>query len=122
MTAGSQKPVEGLEGQKPSSKGLRLWHRFVRWDLASVAIALVILCGTLLAFAPAFRSAYNMRALGFTIAVTGVVALAQVCVLSVGQFNLALTAIGAMVGLLSGWVMLEVGLPYGLAIRVGILA
>src|SRR5437016_11177785 len=120
MTAGSQKPVEGLEGRKTSSMGLRLWHRFVRWDLASVTIALVILCGTLLAFAPAFRSAYNLRALGFTIAVTGVVALAQVC--SVGQFNLALTAIGALVGLFCGWLMQEVGLPYGVAILVGIAA
>src|SRR5258707_695125 len=93
MTAGSQKPVEGLEGRKTSSMGLRLWHRFVRWDLA-----------------------------GFTIAVTGVVALAQVCVLSVGQFNLALTAIGAMVGLFSGWLMQVIGLPFGVAMLVRIVA
>jgi hypothetical protein len=97
MTAGTP-VVEGPGSRKGSAPGLRLWHRFVRWDLASVSIALMLICGALLAVVPAFRSAYNLRALGFTIAVTGVVALAQVCVLSVGQFNLALTAIGAMVG------------------------
>src|ERR1700738_4568516 len=113
MTAAT--PVAGGPGSRQGSAPARsLWHRFVRWDLASVSIALVLLCGTLLAFVPAFHSAYNLRALGFTIAVTGVVALAQVCVLSVGQFNLALTAICALVGLFAGWLMLGVGLPYGI--------
>ena len=42
------------------------------------------------------------------------------CVLSVGQFNLALTAIGAMVGLFSGWLMQEVGLPTVPAILAGL--
>jgi ribose transport system permease protein len=121
MTAGTP-VVEGPGSRKGAAPGLRLWHRFVRWDLASVSIALMLICGALLAVVPAFRSAYNLRALGFTIAVTGVVALAQVCVLSVGQFNLALTAIGAMVGLFSGWLMQVAGLPYGIAIVVGILA
>jgi ribose transport system permease protein len=116
--AGSQNPSDATDQRDNLS--LRLWHRFVRWDLASVSIALVAVCSVLLVLAPAFRSAYNLRALGFTIAVTGVVALAQVCVLSVGQFNLALTAMGAMVGLLSGWMMQDLGLPYLVAIGLGI--
>ncbi len=118
MTAGPQNPGDTAERQGSLSRSL--WHRFVRWDLASVSIALALICGVLLVLVPAFRSAYNLRALGFTIAVTGVVALAQVCVLSVGQFNLALTAMGAMIGLLTGWMMQDLGLAYPLAIALGI--
>ena len=118
MTAGPQNSGDTAERQGSLSRSL--WHRFVRWDLASVSIALALICGVLLVLVPAFRSAYNLRALGFTIAVTGVVALAQVCVLSVGQFNLALTAMGAMIGLLTGWMMQDLGLAYPLAIALGI--
>ncbi|HZP18699.1 MAG TPA: ABC transporter permease [Bauldia sp.] len=100
--------------------GRRLWYGLVRWDLASVTLALVVIAVALMIGAPAFHSAYNLRALGFTIAVTGVVALAQVTVLSVGQFNLALTSIGAMVGLLSGWLMQVGGLPWFPAVMLGI--
>ncbi len=120
MTAAARTPNDAAGRRADRSVGLRLWHRFARWDLASVSIALLVLCGALLWFVPAFHSTYNLRALGFTVAVTGVVALAQVCVLAVGQFNLALTAMGAMVGFLSGWLMQEVGLPYGVAIVLGI--
>jgi ribose/xylose/arabinose/galactoside ABC-type transport system permease subunit len=110
--------TQDLNGSKTLHRtplALRLWNGFARWDLASVVIALIIICGALLIFVPAFRSAYNLRALGFTVAVTGVVALAQVCVLSVGQFNLALTAMGAMVGFpmapRSSWASPSAALP-----------
>jgi len=97
-----------------------VWHGLVRWDLASVALALVVICGVLSFAVPAFHSAYNLRALSFTVAVTGVVALAQVAVLSVGQFNLALTAIGAMAGLAAGWLMQVAGLQWPLASALAI--
>ena len=122
MTAGSQIPGETDSRRAYPLMALRVWRAFARWDLASVSIALVVICGALALSMPAFRSAYNLRALGFTIAVTGVVALAQVSVLSVGQFNLALTAMGAMIGLLTGWLMQVVGLPYGVAISAGVVA
>ncbi len=118
MTVGSQ--VSDMAERRNGPSARRVWQAFVRWDLASVSVALLVICGTLAWLVPAFRSAYNLRALGFTIAVTGVVALAQVCVLSVGQFNLALTAMGAMVGLLTAWLMQVAGLPYGVAIPLGI--
>jgi ribose transport system permease protein len=92
----------------------------VRWDLGSVTLTVGAICLALAVTEPAFRSAYNLRALGFTVAVTGVVALSQVSVLSVGQFNLALTAMGAMIGLLSGWMMQDLGVPYPVAIALGI--
>ena len=45
MTAKSETPpVERPGDRKPSQGGLRLWHGFLRWDLASVSIALVLIC------------------------------------------------------------------------------
>jgi ribose transport system permease protein len=119
MTAEPEVSAEPAAGS-PQPIARRLWHGFVRWDLASVTLALVVICGTLVIGAPAFHSAYNLRALGFTIAVTGVVALAQVSVLSVGQFNLALTAIGAISGLTAGWLMQVAGLPWGVAVVLAV--
>jgi ribose transport system permease protein len=110
MTAGTdERPASDRVSLSPAA---RTWRGLVRWDLASVTLALVIVCGALLVWAPAFHSTYNLRSLGFTIAVNGVVALAQLSVLAVGQFNLALTAMGAMSGLLAGWLMQVLGLPW----------
>ena len=89
----------------------RIWRAFVSWDLASAMIALVLISGALLLLqAKSFASEYNLNALGFNISITGIVALAQMSVIAVGQMNLALTAIGVMVAILSGWLMQVVGL------------
>lgn len=96
-------------------------NRYMRWDLSSVVTALVLLCGILAVAVPPFRSAYNLNALAFTVSVTGVVALAQLCALSIGQFNLTLTAIGAGAGIFAGFLMQVVGVPFPLAIAAAIL-
>jgi ribose transport system permease protein len=120
MTATPGIPINSRDRMRDKPAALRLWHAFARWDLASVAVALVVIGGVLSTAVPAFHSAYNLKSLSFTVAVTGVVALAQLAVLSVGQFNLALTAIGAMVGLASGWIMQSFGVPWEIAVVLGI--
>lgn len=97
-------------------------QNIIRWDLSSLGIAFLLVSGFLAITTPAFTSAYNLTALGFTLAITGIVALAQLTVLAVGQFNLSLTAIGVLVGMLSGWLMQNAGFDYGIVIVVGILA
>src|SRR5581483_10669164 len=57
---------------------------------------------------PGFASPFNVDALLATIAVTSLVGLAQLAVLAVGQFNLALPAMGAFTGMVLGW-MLQIG-------------
>ena len=98
-----------------------LRHRLARWDLSSVVAALLILAVLLGLTVPAFYSAYNLRSLAFTVSVTGIVALAQLCVLSVGQLNLTLTAVGAGVGIFAGFLMQVAGLPFPLAALAGLL-
>jgi len=54
-------------------------------------------------------SAYNIEALARSLSVLVIVAIAQVVVLSAGQFNLCLTAIGAASGILAAWLMQDLG-------------
>jgi ribose transport system permease protein len=100
---------------------LSLLDRYMRWDMSSVVTALLLLGGTLSIAVPAFRSAYNLNALAFTVSVTGVVALAQLCALSVGQFNLTLTAVGAGAGIFAGFLMQVFGVPFPLAVLAALL-
>lgn len=102
-------------------KRTSVWNRYVRWDLSSSLTALVLICAILAIAVPPFRSAYNLNALAFTVAVTGVVGLAQLCALSVGQFNLALTAIGASAGIFAGFLMQVAGVPFPIAVFGGLL-
>jgi ribose transport system permease protein len=110
-----------LPAQAAEARRLSAWHRFVRWDLSSVATALLVICGVLSVAMPAFHSAYNLKALAFTVSVTGIVALAQLCALSIGQLNLTLTAVGAGAGIFAGFLMQVAGVPFPLAVLAGLL-
>lgn len=114
-------PAAAPLGKSTEAPGLSAWHRFVRWDLSSVVGALLLLCAVLAVLMPAFLSPYNLKALAFTVSVTGVVALAQLCALSVGQLNLTLTAVGAGAGLFAGFLMQVLGVPFPLAVLAGLL-
>lgn len=110
-----------LAAPHPEMRKLSAWHRFVRWDLSSVVAALCIIGGLLAVAIPAFHSAYNLRALAFTVSITGIVALAQLCALSIGQLNLTLTAVGAGAGIFAGFLMQVAGVPFPLAVLAGLL-
>lgn len=110
-------PTDSPVDQPPR---ISAWHRLIRWDLSSVVAALALLAGGLSIAVPAFHSAYNLNALAFTVAVTGLVALAQLCVLSVGQFNLTLTAVGAGAGIFAGYLIQVWGVPFPLAAVAGL--
>jgi len=71
-------------------------------------------------FADGFLSGVTIFGLSRGIAITVVIGLAQMIVLSIGQMNLAIGAIGGMVGVATGWLMQVVGLPVWLAVGVGL--
>lgn len=71
-------------------------------------------------FAEGFLSGITIFGLSRGIAITAVVGLAQMVVLSIGQMNLAVGAIGGMVGVASGWLMEVVGLPVWAAAGLGV--
>lgn len=75
-----------------------------------------------IAFANGFLSSVTMFGLSRTIAITTVVGLSQMVVLSIGQMNLSVGAIGGMVGIVTGYLLQEQDLPIWLAIIGGLLA
>jgi ribose transport system permease protein len=72
-------------------------------------------------FAEGFVSGVTVFGLSRSIAITAIVGLAQMVVLSIGQMNLAVGALGGMTGVLCGWLMQIVGLPIWLAVPVALL-
>lgn len=89
-------------------------------DAAGIAVAVLVAATAIWILAPAFASPFNLFSIAKTLAVLVTVALAQMTVLAVGQFNLCLTAIGAASGLWAGWLMQEVGLVWPAAAAAGL--
>jgi ribose transport system permease protein len=71
--------------------------------------------------ADGFLNRVTIFGLSRTVAVTAVIGLAQMVVLGIGQMNLAVGAIGGMIGVFTGWLMQSVGLPVWAAVIVGLL-
>ena len=71
-------------------------------------------------FAQGFLTGITIFGLSRSIAITTIIGLAQMVVLSIGQMNLAVGAIGGMVGIFAGWLMQEHGLPIWGAIVLGL--
>jgi ribose transport system permease protein len=77
-------------------------------------VILVVVAMTILF--PGFAGPFNVDALLATIAVTAIVGLSQLSVLAVGQFNLALPAMGAFTGMVLGWLLQNGGVDWRLAV------
>lgn len=71
--------------------------------------------------ADGFLNRVTIFGLSRTVAVTAVIGLSQMVVLGIGQMNLAVGAIGGMIGVFTGWLMQSVGLPVWAAVIVGLL-
>jgi len=90
----------------------------LRQDMTSVIVATVIIAAILSFTAKGFTSQTNITSILKASSVTIAVGLAQLVVLSVGQFNLALGSIGCLSSMTSAWLMQEAGAPVGLALVV----
>jgi ribose transport system permease protein len=86
----------------------RLGRALLASEVIGILTPVVLLAAAMSVRFPGFASRFNVEALLATVAVTSVVGLAQVSVLAIGQFNLALPAMGAFTGMLLGW-LLQVG-------------
>jgi len=93
----------------------------LRNDLAGVGFTLLLLVVILCVFTEGFVSAYNIDSILKDIAVFTIVGMAQMCTLSVGQFNLAIGAIGGCVAMVFGALVELVGIPFPIAIIVGVI-
>jgi ribose transport system permease protein len=99
----------------------RLGRLLIGSDLLGIVIPVVFVGVTMSVLFPGFASRFNVDALLATIAVTGIVGLAQASVLAVGQFNLALPAMGAFTGMVLGWLLQVAHLDWPLAVGLAIV-
>jgi ribose transport system permease protein len=86
-------------------------------------LALAILVGGLVLHlvAPAFLTEYNLYVVLRNFAVAALVALSQMVVLSVGQMNLSVGALGGLVAIAAGGMMEVWGVPIPVAVLLGLL-
>jgi len=109
---------------KEVNKG-RLIRRTANRSLRSEQLAITLSVGSfaliLSITTQGFATVFNLQTLAVTIAVTAVVGYAQAAVLAVGQFNLAVGAVGACSGMLFGWVLQDEHVPLFLGVLLAAL-
>jgi len=92
-----------------------------RSDIAGVVSAVVVFSLFLAVTTAGFATLFNLDSLSRTIAITTIVGFAQLSVLSIGHFNLALGPMGALGAVCAGALMEDFGVPVVLSILAGIL-
>jgi ribose transport system permease protein len=70
---------------------------------------------------PAFLSTYNLFITGRDLSILLLVALAQMTVLSLGQMNLSVGAIGGLVAIVESGLMVRYGVPVAIALVAGLV-
>jgi ribose transport system permease protein len=119
-----------VEGRKPAgdhdaspheaSGAARIARLVAASEVAGILAPVVLVAAAMAIAFPGFASPFNVDALLATIAVTSVVGLAQVAVLAIGQFNLALPATGAFTGMILGWLLQIGGLAWPPAVLIAL--
>lgn len=91
-------------------------RKIVRNDLAGITFVLVLLCTLLTIFTDGFFSAYNLDSVIKNMSIFAIVGMSQMLTLGVGQFNLAVGAIGGCAGMVCGALLELMGIPYTIAV------
>ena len=98
------------------------WRRAVlASEIIGILAPVIIVAVAMSILFPGFARPFNVNALLSTIAVTALVGLAQSSVLAVGQFNLALPAMGAFAGMVLGWLLQVAGVNWILAVFLALV-
>ncbi len=95
--------------------------KLLRMDLTSVVLPLVVLFIILLIGSKGFLSAYNILSVLQSVAIFVLIGLAQMSALSLGQFNLAVGAMGCLSAIMMGLFMQVLGLPLIVALLLGLI-
>jgi len=89
-------------------------------DFTAVTLALAVSVVSFDLVSPSFLSTFNLDTLALFGAIAVIVSLGQMFVLSIGQFNLAIGAMGACGGVVSAALMQNVGVSIPAAILAGL--
>lgn len=117
-------------------KGL---SKIIKYDLASISVIFAILLAVLISTSNPSRLGFSLTSISKDVAIFAIVGMAQMATLAVGQFNLAVGAIGGASAMVCGYLInlptsgnmaveqytqAEIGLaiPWGIGILVGLAA
>lgn len=95
--------------------------RLGRLEFASSLYPLIILSIVLGLTSRGFLSAYNLQSMLQICSIYLIIGLSQMCTLALGQFNLAIGAMGALTAVAVGGLMQVVGVPLLLALPLALL-
>lgn len=100
----------------------KIGSAFGRNPLAGVVLALGVIVLVSALVSPYFLTAYNMTVLARSLAFVGLVTIGQAMLMMMGDLDLSLGAIGGLCGVLSGILMVNLGVPALLALPLAVLA
>lgn len=95
--------------------------KLIRADLTSVVLPLVVLFVVLLISSPGFLSDYNIISVLQSVSIFVLIGLAQMSALALGQFNLAVGAMGCLSAVMMGVFMEVLGMYWLLAVILGVI-
>lgn len=93
----------------------------IRNPLAGVFVALTAIFVVSAIISPYFLTTYNLSVIARGVAFVGLVTIAQSSLMILGELDLSLGTIGGLCGVVSGMLMVQAGLPWGLALVLALL-
>lgn len=93
----------------------------IRNPLAGVFVALTAIFVVSAIISPYFLTAYNLSVIARGVAFVGLVTIAQSFLMILGELDLSLGTIGGLCGVVSGMLMVQAGLPWGVALVLALL-
>lgn len=98
------------------SRGSSAFGILIRNPLAGVFVALVAIFAVSALISPYFLTGYNMSVIARGLAFVGLVTIAQSSLMILGELDMSLGTIGGLCGVVSGMLMVQAGLPAGVAL------
>ncbi|MFD1449078.1 ABC transporter permease [Oceanobacillus profundus] len=95
------------------SKSKNIFSKIRKSNMTSMGIILVVLIFIASIFSPYFLDPYNLQSLVRDIAFIGIIAIAQSCLMLIGELDLSVGKIAAFSGVIGGMLMVNLSLnPY----------
>lgn len=79
--------------------------KIIKYDIVTISVIFAILMGVLIAMSDPLRLGFSLTSISKDVAIFAVVGMAQMATLAVGQFNLAVGAIGGASAMVCGYLI-----------------
>ena len=103
-------------GKRPSALSI-----LIRNPLAGVFVALTAIFVVSAIISPYFLTGYNLSVIARGVSFVGLVTIAQSSLMILGELDLSLGTIGGLCGVVSGMLMVQAGLPWGVALVLALM-